>query len=841
MISLRKFILFTSFAVIAFVCQAEAARPADYPVQEFRFGIGNTNRNIKVVNTNAGSALNSVNVWTANSGKNERWYLNFISSGVYEIINAANDLAMTNENGTLVMRANTGAANQRFKMEAVEKDSEGYWLYYKVVSNTDANSALTYAPNGDIFSMKTYSGLNGTAEYQKFKLNLDGLEGYAANALLSGKEKAGTIGGLLGETVTVNNLNDFIAAMDSKAPLTIVVKANIDMKNQGADKQRVRDNKTIVGSYNANTLYDSQIRTNDRNGKAGDKPSDNIVIRNIRFAARTLSGTSGVILLQIWSSRQIWVDHCTFDAEFPQDVDEVGKHIWINTPYANYMDSLDRYRSPDYITISYVHFKNRFWTVAYGTQNDEISRDRTTLMYNKWEKCARRTPQIGNGSGHIYSSYHTYEGKAEISEQIIGGDGSNILSENMRFEGYKGKEIITGPIYRDVGSYTADNSSSSLSALKVTAKGTAITPKDYYGYTLINVNQNANDVKTFCNRYSGVFNAYDKIKYITDSDMANFAGATYKIPFLKDISVVDNKPPTAKLTVSRGVFMPGDTVMLTAEAADEDGAISKVEFMNGNLKLGEKNSVPYEFVWIPGESGTYSLAVRVSDNKKLQTVSERVNVTVGENIGSGTLIEDLHLFDPAGKANWSIQNSLAVGDSVHGDRVNTWVSLPESVIGAEYIRTAIDPKEATTKEQARFKTKAAVTVFVLLDSRVIEPTNGDPLRELPAWLEGWTRSGEAKASNNDDKWRYYVYEKNFVKGETVTLGTNVTTQTVINYAVAVKESKPSSITRPPYFMPKQVTPHYYSLKGEPLGTVKPTNAGVYLMKQGSSIKKIMVR
>jgi len=34
---------------------------------------------------------------------------------------------------------------------------------------------------------------------------------------------------------------------------------------------------------------------------------------------------------------------------------------------------------------------------------------------------------------------------------------------------------------------------------------------------------------------------------------------------------------------------------------------------------------------------------------------------------------------------------------------------------------------------------------------------------------------------------------------------------------------------------------YYSLKGEPLGNVKPTKAGIYIFKQGSSIQRIVVR
>ncbi|MDR2593358.1 MAG: glycoside hydrolase family 5 protein [Fibromonadaceae bacterium] len=37
------------------------------------------------------------------------------------------------------------------------------------------------------------------------------------------------------------------------------------------------------------------------------------------------------------------------------------------------------------------------------------------------------------------------------------------------------------------------------------------------------------------------------------------------------------------------------------------------------------------------------------------------------------------------------------------------------------------------------------------------------------------------------------------------------------------------------------SPTYYSLKGEPLGNAKPQKAGIYIVKQGSSIRKIAVR
>ena len=167
------------------------------------------------------------------------------------------------------MANNSNSSNQNWKIEGVQKDYDGYFLYYKIVSNA-SSMALTYTANRG-FSLANYSGTN----YQKFKLNLDGLEGFAANCKTNSGEKAGTIGGLLGAVIFVGNENDLEKQLNTIGPQTIVINANIDMKTKG--NTRIRDNKTIVGSFKYHTIYDSQFRTNDANGAANDSPSDNIV------------------------------------------------------------------------------------------------------------------------------------------------------------------------------------------------------------------------------------------------------------------------------------------------------------------------------------------------------------------------------------------------------------------------------------------------------------------------------------------------------------------------------------------------------------------------------------
>lgn len=527
---------FFAAAIAASVSTTFAA--ANYPVQEFRFGIADTDRNIAISGTSAGDYLTSN---TMQGTANEKWSLNYISAGVYEIVNSATGMVVTNENGLATIAKDSDSANQRWKIEAVQKDFEGYDLYYKVISNADNKVALTFDIQSNSFTVDTYTGDN----YQKFKLNLDGLEGFAANALAGGKEKAGTIGGLLGATVEVTTVKDLVAALDKTEPLTVVVNGELDMATWDKTKQRIRDNKTLVGSYVNNTIYDCQLRNDDFYGE-DESPSNNIVIRNLNLVARQLnSNGSGVILLQIYGGRNIWIDHNNFSATFGQNKDnEVGKFIWINTPATNWSDAKYNGVNPDYITISYNYMKNRFWTVAFGSQNKDTSRLRTTLMFNKWEQCSRRTPQYSNGFHHNYSEYHTVTGSSNpnASSQVIGGEGSRTLSENSRFEAYTGKEFDIDKNsalgFYDYNSYTSGSVGGTPS--KVNAKGWGVSWKatDNYGYHLVDgYNASGNDTKKFTNTYSGCFKKAGSIKYITDKDLSGYVSASFNAPFLKSIEV----------------------------------------------------------------------------------------------------------------------------------------------------------------------------------------------------------------------------------------------------------------------------------------------------------------
>ncbi|MBR1591739.1 MAG: RICIN domain-containing protein [Ruminococcus sp.] len=534
---------------------------ADYPVQEFRLGMADTDNNV----ASSGAALVPSETKGTN---NEKWSLNYISSGVYEIVNSDTGKILTANGSSVSLADDKDGASQRWKIEGVQKDYDGYYLYYKITSNADTSKALTYT-EGAGFGLSSYSG----GDYQKYKLNLDGLEGFAANCKTSSGEKAGTIGGLLGEVVYVSTADELEKQLNTVGAQTIVITADIDMQKKG--NTRIRDNKTIVGSYSKHTVYDSQFRTNDAYGAENDSPSDNIVFRNLDMEAKNVPNR---ILINIWSSRQIWIDHINFNSQLSYDrtgngQDEVGKFIWINTPYESYRDAKDRLRSPDYVTISYCKLTHRYWTVAYGTQNDEITRDRTTLLYNWWNEDVRRCPQLGNGSAHVYNNYYSAYGSnnGSATTGIIGGDGSEMLSQNNRFQGYTAAQALTmggdankNPA-RDDNSYLATETNGTPSAINFQSKNTSkwYPEKSNYGYELLDAyNTKGTDTKDFCTKYAGCFSSKSGIKYITDADFAGWISKKYSSPFLRHVDLgtavvaaFDNGSAYRIKNVNSGLYM----------------------------------------------------------------------------------------------------------------------------------------------------------------------------------------------------------------------------------------------------------------------------------------------
>ena len=143
---------------------------------------------------------------------------------------------------------------------------------------------------------------------------------------------------------------------------------------------------------------------------------------------------------------------------------------------------------------------------------------------------------------------------------------------------------------------------------------------------------------------------------------------------------------------------------------------------------------------------------------------------------NGKLIRDVKIADSANAGGWSIESNLNTGNKVFGDRDFTFASVPDSIKGAEWLRTACNSKKYSG-EQASFTVSEDATVFVGVDTR-LETT-------LPAWLSGWTKTADALTDSGDPQVTYQLYRKDVKANERVVIGTNGNANSV-NFFAAVK-------------------------------------------------------
>lgn len=117
-----------------------------------------------------------------------------------------------------------------------------------------------------------------------------------------------------------------------------------------------------------------------------------------------------------------------------------------------------------------------------------------------------------------------------------------------------------------------------------------------------------------------------------------------------------NNPPAVSLTApaANATFTAGATVTLTANASDTNGSITKVEFFNGAVKLGEDLTNPYSFSWTNVPAGAFTLTARATDNQTAVTTSAAVNITVN----SVSVPPTVSLTSPSSNASFSAGTSI---------------------------------------------------------------------------------------------------------------------------------------------------------------------------------------
>lgn len=175
---------------------------------------------------------------------------------------------------------------------------------------------------------------------------------------------------------------------------------------------------------------------------------------------------------------------------------------------------------------------------------------------------------------------------------------------------------ITGPASNTVVTAPANvtiNATASVS-------GATITKVEFFnGTTLIGTDTTSPYSFAWNNVAAGTYSLKAKA---TDSTGASTTSAA--------INLIVNARPTVSITApaQNATFVPPASVTVSANAADSDGTISKVEFFNGTVLLNTDTASPYAFTWTNVASGTYSLTAKATDNRGDTTTSSAVSITV---------------------------------------------------------------------------------------------------------------------------------------------------------------------------------------------------------------------
>ena len=101
-------------------------------------------------------------------------------------------------------------------------------------------------------------------------------------------------------------------------------------------------------------------------------------------------------------------------------------------------------------------------------------------------------------------------------------------------------------------------------------------------------------------------------------------------PFPVPPETLPNLPPTVSMTspIDGAGFTTPATVTLTADAADPDDAVTRVEFFAGAASLGSSSTAPYGVTWPDAPAGQYSLTAVATDGRGARTTSEPVLITI---------------------------------------------------------------------------------------------------------------------------------------------------------------------------------------------------------------------
>ncbi|MBQ8923099.1 MAG: RICIN domain-containing protein [Oscillospiraceae bacterium] len=498
---------------------AEAAS-VDYPPVLLRMSTADNSRNINISGYDDKAACVASEL---KNTQNENWrfdYVNTDSKGsFYRIVNMGTGKPLTPmnyaaESGTeCVIFGYENNPAQYWYVIPVDQDSYGNDLHYKIVNYTNTDAALTNTSNK--ITLTNYSGSSA----QKWLLNAAGLQGFGAYCKdMNGKEKACDIGGALGKVIEVTTFDELKAACTSSETCTIVIAKNISKTGSyTADsngryrfndaKIYMQPNKTVIGSYGANALYNVYFQTYDTNYG----PGHNIILRNIEISHdKELNNDNIWEFAYGWN---YWIDHITFVGHDKLNGASTGQDDW--DKFLNFKGT------SDFITVSDCSFGLHEYGVLLGyptddeaTKNQYDGHPLVTLSSNWYHDTLTRAPglmrwgyfhSVNNLVQNFSMAYTVHSGCDIYAENCVYENGGNVICDWNQIT-YAGAYTETGSIFTSCNRTVQGQGTSSNPSYSVAS---SFRPGNNYSYSALRADQ----VKSYCTTYTGAQSSASKMTH----------------------------------------------------------------------------------------------------------------------------------------------------------------------------------------------------------------------------------------------------------------------------------------------------------------------------------------
>ncbi|MBN1600377.1 MAG: hypothetical protein JW915_02155 [Chitinispirillaceae bacterium] len=403
-------------------------------------------------------------------------------------------------------------------------------------------------------------------------------------------QNGGVTGGGNTSATVVSDYGALKSALTSATVKVVHISGKITIPAGGRLTIQDQTGKTIIGLAGSRMI--SSDMSKDGSGIMYIKRSKNFIMRNLVFEGPGAYDNDGYDNLCIDDCQNFWVDHCEFHDGMDGNFDIKNKSDFISVTWCTF-----GYEKPPKAGGSGGSGDHRYSNLIGSSDNanGDEGHLNVTFYYCWWaEGCRERMPRMRFGKLHMVNCLF-----------------SSSVSNNCIRAGYKADVHAVGnyfdkqkvPIDEYDGDYTAIRAYNNYGASDITKK-TAFTPP--YTITVANPSTIVTPVKSCAGA-----------KLTSPGGCSSCGGPV-------------NESPTVTITApaNNAVLVTTASIVISANASDKDGTISKVEFFDGTGLLGSDNSSPFSFTWTDAGHGAHTVTAKATDNSGAVTISSPVTITV---------------------------------------------------------------------------------------------------------------------------------------------------------------------------------------------------------------------